>query len=143
MFPQLATTAREGKGARTSGRGRKTGRRHLAGAEETGDDGGGHAGVQRLRVEGRVGVVPRKRGQRRRERAAASGEGIERITEKRGGGGDGRGSGRPQKQQPCSCGHHVNGPGAGALAWSSRRPWVFGGFQFTANSTRRCAPCLR
>ena len=42
---QSVSTVREGKGRRRA-------RRHLAGAEEAGDDGGGNAGIQRLRVEG-------------------------------------------------------------------------------------------
>lgn len=73
----------------------------LAGAEESGDDGGGDAGVQRLRVKGSVGEVPSEDGGRRPregrlEASGAPGEGIEWAVEKKGGGC--RSSGRPGEQ---------------------------------------------
>jgi hypothetical protein len=84
-------------------------RRYLAGAEEAGDDGGGNAGIQRLRIEGRVGEAPqeldprrrRRPQERRRSRSEASGEGIE-------GPAGYSGPGRPRKQLPRSRGRHVD-----------------------------------
>jgi hypothetical protein len=97
----------------------KRGGPDLAGAEESGDDGGGDAGVQRLRVKGSVGEVPSEDGGRRPregrlEASGAPGEGIERAVEKNGGGC--RSSGRPVEQQPCRRSRHAGPSGSFAAA---------------------------